>query len=407
MAAEPARFRYRAQDAAGQSQTGTLDASSVGDASRQLQQRGLLLLQVTALQDDLPTAPAGRRRAQITAMDRIVLLREIGTLLESGVALAEALSSLALAYRGRGPGPAVAQVDQAVRNGAALSQAFAQSTVGLPQMALALIHAGEATGQMAPALLDASNTLEDDLRLRRELRNAMTYPLVLVGAGVAAVLVIFVAVVPRFASTLRNPRADLPAMSRWVIESGVWVQAHWLYVTLAAAAAVLIAAVALAQPSVRRGLFDRLAGGPPLGPWIVESQVGRWAAGLAALLANKVPIADALRLSALMTELGPMAAGIQRCARDVEQGRTISESLRGASWLSPTALNLVRVGERSGSLDRMLAAVGKMNRESAVNRQRQVLALIEPVAILLIAAVIAVIMISVMMAITSMGNIAV
>lgn len=401
------RFRYRAIDAQGLAQAGTLEALSVGEASRQLQQRGLVPVAVMPTDDDARSAVASVKRSRIVVMDRIVLLRELGTLLESGVALAEALSSLAMAYRGRGPAAAVARIDQAVSRGAALSQAFAKSGFGLPPMALALIEAGEATGHVALALHDASNTMEDDLRLRRDLRNALTYPLVLVLAGVAAVLIIFVGVVPRFASTLRNPRADLPAMSRWVIEAGVWVQAHLMWVALGAALFVAMTVLALARPAVRRSLLDRLAGGPPLGSWIVESQVGRWAGGLAALLTNRVPIAEALRLSASMTTLGHMTASIQRCARDVEQGRTVSDSLHGATWLSATALNLMRVGERSGSLDRMLLAVSKMNRESAAYRQRQVLALIEPIAILLIAGVIAVIMISVMMAITSMGNIAV
>jgi general secretion pathway protein F len=403
---EPTRFRYRALDAHSAEQVGTIDAASTGDASRQLQQRGLVPVTLASVEVEFGAPVRAYRRKRASPMDRIVLLRELGTLLESGVALSEALSSLALAYRGRGLFNAVTRIDHAVRNGTALSQAFAQSGIDLPAMPLALMSAGEATGRMASALLDASSVMENDLRLRRDLRNALTYPAVLVAAGLVAVLIIFVGVVPRFASILRNPRADLPALSRWVIETGVWAQSHLLWLALGSALVVTIALAALARPPVRRALFGWVASGPLLGAWLIEAQIGRWASGLSALLTNRVPIVDALRLSSSMTTLDQMSVSIQRCARDVEQGRTVSDSLRGASWLSPTALNLIRVGERSGTLDRMLAAVSRMNSESAANRQRQVLALIEPIAILIIAGVIAFIMVAVMMAITSMGNIA-
>ncbi|WIT09977.1 type II secretion system F family protein [Paucibacter sediminis] len=397
-------FKYRAQDASGREVSGQLEAGSEADAARELLRQGLRPLQ---LQSSAPPAAAvvalGRQRA-ITVADRVVSLRELGTLLKAGVALDEALESLATGHAASGVGASMARALADVRAGQNLFDALTASGLGLPEHLLTLVKVGEASGQLAAALSDAAEQLELSRRTSAEVRSALIYPTVLVTAGLAAVLIIFVGVIPRFAPLLKSARGNVPEFSMWVIETAVFMKANLLWLGLGAAALLMGLVVAFSRAAVRQGLMDRLAMAPLVGPWLRDAEVGRWATLMGTMLRNRVPLLEALRLSMGATGLRDFRLLVSSAARELEHGRSLYECLRHSPWIPPARLNLIKVGERSGTLDAMLSSLGSMQTDTARERQKQAMALIEPVAILVIGAVIGVLMVSVMMAITSMNS---
>ena len=398
-------FNYRALDDSGASRSGALQAPDEAAAIRLLLQQGLTPVSVLAV----AATDAARRsggRAGVGAADRIGLIQELATLLGAGISLGEALPSLAEAYAAQALGPALAGLDRAVRGGERLSAALTASPLGLPPYVLALCQAGEASGELAAALRDAAQQMEHEQRIGTELRNALVYPAVLVSAGVLAVLVIFVGVVPRFASLLKSSRADVPALSRWVIESGLFVKQHLLAFGLGGAALLGLAVFALSNPRLRASLLDALSRAPVVGPWLLRLEIGRWTTVLGQLLANRVPIIDAVVLSSGALRLKRLRDDLAGAPRELERGRTLADVLGGLAWFPAARLNLVKVGERSGELPRMLGTLGAIETEAARTLQKRALALIEPIAILVIGAVIGVIMVAVMMAITSLNTVA-
>ena len=404
-------YSYRALDADGRACQGVVVAGDEASAIRDLVQQGLMPISVNA--PNAPGAPAassGRpglgRGGRVNGADRVSLVQELATLLGAGISLAEALPSLAQAYAAHALGPSLAGLDRDVRAGQRFSEALARSQLGLPPYVVALAEAGEAGGELAGALRDAAVQMEHERRIGQELRNALVYPAVLVLSGVLAVLVIFVGVVPRFASLLKSSRADVPALSRAVIEAGLFVKQNLLAFGLSGTALVLVLAVALSRPKVRAALFDALSRAPVVGPWLLRLEIGRWTTVLGQLLANRVPIIDALVLSSGALRLRRLRDDLAAAPRELERGRTLSDVLGGLDWFPPTRLNLVRVGERSGELPRMLAVLGAMETDAARTLQKRALALIEPAAILLIGGVIGFIMVAVMMAITSLNTVA-
>ena len=398
-------FNYRALDGDGASRSGLLSAASEAAAIRALLQQGLTPVSVNAVvAAEQPRRGIGR--VAVGAADRISLVQELATLLGAGISLGEALPSLAEAYAAHALGPALAGLDRAVRGGERLSAALASSPLGLPPYVLAMCEAGEASGELAAALRDAAQQMDHERRIGQELRNALVYPAVLVTAGVLAVLVIFVGVVPRFASLLKSSRADVPALSRWIIESGLFVKQHLVTFGLGGAALALLAATLLANPRVRASMLDALSRAPVLGPWLLRLEIGRWTTVLGQLLANRVPIITAIGLSSGALRLRRLRGDLAGAPRELERGRTLSDVLGGLAWFPAARLNLVKVGERSGELPRMLATLGAIETEAARTLQKRALALIEPTAILIIGAVIGVIMVAVMMAITSLNTVA-
>jgi general secretion pathway protein F len=395
-------FAYRALDRNGADVQGRIEATGDVDALRMLSAQGLTPLEVRAAARWTGGASMPRRRVRLS--DCAQLLQELGTLLKGGVALGEALPSLAEAYRGTALEVPLAGMDQAVRGGMHLSQAIREARLPLPGYALALIEAGEASGQMSSALEDIHRQMAYESVVRQEIRNALTYPAILVLAGLAAILIVFVGVVPRFAGLLRNSRADVPEISRWVIEAGLFAKGHLLAIGLLAAAAAMAAAVALGQPAVRGRLLDRLSRFRLTRDWILPAETGRWATLFSTLLANRVPLLEALRLSRDLVGLSSVRRHLDDALREVRRGRALSAIFAEQGWLGPTQVNLIRVGERSGQLPRMLQSLGELQTDMARQRVKRLLTLLEPAAILLIGVVIGFIMVAVMLAITSLNT---
>jgi general secretion pathway protein F len=141
-----------------------------------------------------------------------------------------------------------------------------------------------------------------------------------------------------------------------------------------------------------------------MGPWLKQVELGRWSMVLGSLLHNKVPMIEAITLSAGTFRFRSFRASIPAIASSVRNGESLANSLDRLDWLEPSRVNMIRTGERSGQLARMLLAVGQAQIESATRLQRRLILLIEPAAILIIGAVIGLVMYAVMMAVVGLNS---
>ena len=407
MAFEKQRFSYRARDASGGERTGQIEAEDEAAALRELLRQGLRPLKVEAPRR--AGGPSGRGtgagKARITVADRIIVMRELATLLQAGVSVAEALPSVAEAYQDMSLGDVLKGINQRVSSGGSLADGLRESKLQLPPYALALVQAGEASGELAAAMAEAAEQMEHDRRIADEMRNALIYPTILVVVGLIVITAIFVGVVPRFANMLQSGRADIPEFSRQVIGAGVFVKKHLTAFGIGAFAIAMTLFIAFAGEAGQRRLMRAATQVPVLHRWLLEADLGRWATVLAALLGNRVGVIQALNLSASAVRLEHVSADVQRLARELERGRTMADSLADLSWFPRNRLNLVRVGERSGQLPKTMATLGGIHTDAARSRQRRLLTLVEPLAILFIGAVIGFVMVAVMSAITSVNSV--
>lgn len=397
-------FKFRAVSASGEQSQGQLRAADASAVARELTRQGLTPL---SIEPAVQTAAPARKRGQVGRREMCLVLQELATLLQAGISLAEALPSLAHAYARQSAGPMLAAANLAVRGGARLSEAMQQPGIAWPNYVVALVKAGEASGELARALADAAAQLEHEQTVAQELRSALIYPSVLVSAGVIAVLTVFIGVVPKFATMLKSSRAEIPALSRWVIETGVFMQQNLFALAMCVALLVLVGAALVSRPGAGERVFEALCRLPGIGNWLRSVDVGRWALVLGALLASRVPFIEAIQLSAGTLRSLTLRRGLLASVAQLQQGRSLSEFLESQAWFPEVRLNLIRVGERSGELPKMLTSLGQMETQASRLLQKRVLALIEPAAILVIGAVIGVVMVAVMMAVTSLNSAAV
>ena len=327
-------------------------------------------------------------------------------MLTSGVSIADAVGSQALGAHHPKIVEAFAGMSRDLQRGQAFSATLAKCGLPLPEYVVQLARAGELTGELGKALRDAGAQMEYEQQLRNEMRNALIYPAVLVVAGIAAVAIMFMFVVPKFASLLQQAE-NLPLLAWVVLAFGTWTREHfWLLVLLVAAAAAA-AAWALRKPELRARGMDALSRWPVVGPWLVEADTARWAKVLGALLGNKVPLMRGLELAQSGLQLPQRRARMGEVTRAVRGGSSLADALEDHDALTATGYNLVRVGERSGKLASMLDSLARLYEEAGRNRMKRVLILLEPIAILVIGSMIGTIILGVILAITSANDLAV
>ena len=396
------RFAYQAINSEGRSIEGVLRAPSDRAAARQLERRGLTVVVV-----DEEGAAGGRVRARALAREDVMLaLQELSTMLLSGVSIAESVQSQSLSAAHPRIREAFAGMSRELQRGQAFSATLGRSGLPLPDYVGQLARAGEMTGELGRALADAAAQMDYEHRLRGEMRNAMIYPAVLVGAGAIAVSIMFVFVVPKFAMLLKRAD-DLPFLAWAVLGTGVWFRSHFVLAIGGLLAVVVGLAAAFRRRGVRERALDAASRLPIVGPWIVESDTARWAKVLAALLANRVPLLKALELARGGVAIPARRARFDEVARAVRGGSGLADALEDHEVLNATAYNLVRVGEKSGRLAAMLASLAKLYEESGRSRMKRVLILMEPAAILVIGSVVGTIILGVILAITSANDLAI
>lgn len=400
-----ARYRYKALNADGALLDGTLEAGQEREAARQLERRGLKVVSLAPEAGEARGPVPGRRR-RLRQQDVVIAFHELATMLQSGVALAEAIAAQISGSHHPQLLAGFESIGNGLRRGQAFSDALASIQLPLPDYFLTLVRAGEHAGMLAQALADGVAQLEYDLQVRGEIRQALTYPAILVTAGIGAVVMMFTFVVPKFASLL-NRSADLPWLAWAVLNGGMFARNHFLWLLVLVAVLAALAWHSWSNPAKRARWYERIERLPVVGTWRVESETAGWASVLATLLGNRVALLDALELAQAGVRSPRRYSQLQEATRAVRSGTPLADALQAQAALTTTGYNLIRVGERSGELPAMLRSLARLCANSGRARMKQFLALLEPLAILMIGSIIGIIMIGIILAITSANDIAV
>lgn len=394
-------FRYQSIDSSGRKVDGDIQADSRKLALGKLKHQGL---RVTGLAESGAATQVRKSKGKVSREELLLALSELATLLRAGVSLKDAIDSLSGGERGPGMDPVLKRWASGLRQGESFSDALHASGVPVPEYLVQLVKAGELTGEMGSSLQTAVSQMEYEKQIATEMKNALVYPAILCFSGVGAVLLVFTFVVPQFQNLLEHGD-KLPWLAWAVLATGKWVNAHLAWVAGAAIALVVILARILSLPGVRSRFMDGLQGIPVVGDWIIEAETARWASILAALVNHRVAILDALELARNTVRLPSRQSRLIRVSGEVKSGVPLSSALKENAVITNTGYNLLRAGEKSGEVARLLKSLAELHDISGRNRMKRFLTLIEPIAILLIGGVIGVIIMGVILAITSANDI--
>ena len=394
-------YEYEVIDRNGRLVKGQAEADSVTDLVRELSAEGHTAVEVR----ERRAAARAVFRRRYSPQDQVVAFHELATLLESGVPLSDAVLAQARGSHNPVLAGAFQAIAQALIRGQNFRDALSASGLVFPEYLYHLAEAGELGGQLAQALRQAVEQMHYDQRMAAEMRSALIYPSLLIVSGIAAVLLVFVFVIPQFSNLLEDGN-DLPLLAEAVLRTGVWLNENgWLLAGALAAAAAAVAALWRRQ-GVRQHARDALAAMPLLGDWFSEADTAKWASVMSAMLTSRVDLMDALGLALRGVRISRRKEALEQVTGDVRGGAPLSAALEKRGALTPTGYNLLRVGEQSGQLAQMLRVLATLYEEDSTRRMKRLLTLIEPVAVLLIGGFLGVIMIGIILAITSANDIA-
>lgn len=401
-------FQYEAIDGGGRVLTGRLDANHERDAQRTLEGQGLTVISLAAATVKTQTAKAGLFNLQRgpSVQDRILALKQLALLLKAGVPLVQGIGTLKNQAGHPVLAEAFAGMEKRLRGGDTFTNALALAMPTLPPYVNQLAASGEAIGHLGQALDDAASQMAYDRQMRQDIRNALTYPAILITAGTTAVLFIFIIVVPRFSAMIANAKEPLPWISAVVIKTGMFLSTHKLLLLAAVSGLVWFAYSIFKSPRRLAQMREFLAGLPLIGIWLKEAEVARWASMLGTMLSNGVDLIKGLQLARDGVTLSSLRDKLDQAAKLVRAGQALSAAIGAQQAFSDTALSLIQVGEESGELPTMLKSLAALYEDTSRQRMKQFLLFLEPCAILLIGIVVGGIVAAIMLAITSVNQVA-
>lgn len=398
-------FDYEAIDTGGKALLGQISAETSRDAVRILIGRGLTPVNVSAAKPPRSGNMPFTIRQTPSDQDFILTLKQMALLLNAGVPLITAIDTLKAQSIHPVLSDAFEALSKSLRSGTSFSQAFEVAVPDLPPYVFQLSAAGEAIGELGPALSDAAGQLEYEYKIRQEFRNALTYPSILVTAGLAAVLFIFIIVVPRFSAMMESSRVDLPWLSDIVLTIGMTMSTNKGLVFATTLGIAGFVTWAIKQPTIRDSVRQRLIYLPVFGAWLKEAELARWASMLGTMLRHGVDLVKALELARNTMTIRSIESRMDQIGKLVRTGKSLSAAMTDQDTFSDTALSLVQVGEDSGELAGMLESLAVLYEDSGRQRMKRFLLLLEPTAIIIIGVVIGGIVTSIMLAITSINQI--
>jgi general secretion pathway protein F len=270
-----------------------------------------------------------------------------------------------------------------------------------------MVRSGEASGQLGAVLTRLVEHLERMRALRESVVSALIYPAILLSVAVLSVLGILLFIVPQFDVLFRDAQEALPLPTRFVLAAGHLVLGYGVHLLVGLTVAGYLAGRWLRSDPGQRWWQARLAGVPVLGRVRHEYNLARFTRTFGTLLANGVPILTALGIAGETLEDERLRDSIKAVVPKVKSGGRLAEALQGTGSFEPLAINLVRVGEETGSLDRMmleLAAILDRKVETGIKRG---LTLLEPALILGLGLVVGVVIVSILMGILTVNELAI
>lgn len=395
-------FEYRALDPTGRKHTGIIDGDSERQVRQKLRDRRLSPLSVVAVQGGRSERGTrlfsrGRGRGRLRGGELPILTRQLATLIQSGMTVEQALTASAQQAERASSKRLINAVRSRITEGYSLSQSLAQHPQVFSDIYVKTVAAGEASGHLQGVLDRLADYLENAEQLRRKVGLAMIYPALLTLTAVGVVIGLVTYVVPKITQVFESLGQTLPWITRALIAFSGFMQEWGIPLLLAAAVAVAVWLTLLRSDAVRERYHLGLLRLPVIRRLVRGLNTARFARSMSILAASRVPVLDALNTSAELVQNLPMRRAIRSATLKVREGKSIHRALQDSRLFPPITLHLIANGENSGQLDHMLERAAQHQERELETFTAAMLALFEPLLILVMGAIILVVVLAMLL----------
>ena len=387
------RYHYTAIAADGKKVKGTITAETPYAARKQLRVRSVhpsSIAEVSSASESKRVVFSSLRKASKAQI--IDFTKQLATLLNSGIKLTESLSVLTLQTSDPRFKTALTEIRDRVVTGESFTEALGEYGDYFDVIYVAMVRVGEVTGTLGGSLRTIANFMEKRQRVEAKILTAMIYPIVLVCFCILAILILTTKVIPKIGAQIERAGQELPWITEQMMNFSHLITSWWLVVILAGLAGIVLLFRHIFRTERGAYLRDKfILSLPFFGPLIKQRVVARFASTLSTLIGSGLAMAESLRVVAETTGNSLMKRAIQQSRERILAGADIATPLRESGVIEPAIAHMVAVGEKSGELETMLKSISENLESSTDVVIERLSAAVEPLIIIVMAAVVGVI----------------
>ena len=392
-----ATYAFKAVDLAGIPQTGEIEGADKKSVTSELAARGLKVMALdekkSGLQMELRLGPKRVKAGQLTVMSR-----QLATMISSGMTLLRAFYVLEEQIENQLLRETVAAVREDIEAGVAFSDALERHPKVFNPLYVAMIRAGEAGGVLEESLERIADQLEKDDSLRRQVKSAMAYPIVVLSFAFLVLIGLIAFIVPVFVGVFKDFGGDLPAITKFTVALSKMVTGQW-YILLAVMVGGFVGFRKWKSSSWGRPQWDafRLRIPFKIGDTVQKIALARWSRTFSALYGAGVPIMAAIEVTGQTAGNAVVNRAMDDVIESVKSGGSIATPLKSAPIFPPMVAQMIAIGEETGNLDTMLSKVADFYEDEVAAAIKALTSILEPVMIVLVGGIVGFIVVAMYM----------
>ena len=398
-------YRYTARDERGTAVTGTLAAPSPETLADQLKRMGYLVTQSRELAEGATLETLVEQLRRVGYNDLVLFNVQLSKMVQVGIPLVTALDTLAQQTDNAKLRGAVGDVARNVEGGASFSESLGRHPSIFSRLFINMVRAGEISGKLDEILTRLAAFAKHQAELREQVKTAMTYPVVLLVVGVGVCAFLIAGIIPKFMNIFLEAKVTLPLPTLMLYQLSLFVRRWWIGLLALLAAVMLGVRYYLRTPRGRRWFDTTLLKVPVLGDLARKAALSEVTRTLETLFSSGVPVLESLAIAADTCGNTVIADVCRTAQTSVKQGGAMYDTLKVSREFPPMVVQMIVVGETSGTLDHMLWEIAEHYDELVRHGLKRLTTLIEPAFLVIMAGVVAFIMASILLPLFHMVNV--
>lgn len=399
-------YNYKGVNKSGSETKGTINAEGLAAAKTRVRSMGIMLIEINEQSSASVKKSSGYSfGSAVSISDLSLMTRQLATLLRAKIQVVEAFTALVDQTDNPNLKITLSEIRQKVNEGTSLAKALSDYPKIFDNVYVNMVDAGETSGTLEVVLLKLADFTEGQLKLRNKIKSAMTYPVVMMGAGTLMVGIIFVFVIPKITKIFVSMKKALPLQTQVCIWISNFLISYWWLLIIAGFVGWSAFKKYIATETGRSKFDATVLKLPVISEIVTMINVSRFCSTLATLLQSGVPILVSMKIVSNLISNVHMKKAIEESRTSVSEGASLTGPLIRSELFPPMVTHMIKLGEKSGELEPMLQIVAE-NYEDQVNTKLSGLtSILEPIMMVMMGVVVAFIIFSVVVPLIDMNNV--
>lgn len=401
-----AAFVYQAVDAKGKQQKGVMEGDSARQIRAKIREKGWMPLSVeaTAVRQKNSGAVSGRGGPRLSVLELAMLTRQLATLIAAGLPIDESLRALAEQTDKQKVKAMVLAIRSKVLEGYTLAKALGEYPRAFPHLYRSTVSAGEHAGHLDGVLNRLADYTEARQQANQKIQLAAMYPIILTIVAVGIVVGMLTFVVPDIVDVFVKNGQELPGLTQLMLDLSHAITDYGIHAAVALVAAGIGFSAGMRREGFRAAVHRFFLKVPGISGFVKDTNTARFGSTLAILTSSGVPLVEAMKIASQVVSNIPIRAALTEATVSVSEGGSLHQALADTGYFPPIMLHMIASGENSGELDSMLAKTAEQQETMLANTVTAMVSIFEPVMLLFMGAIVALIVAAIMLPILELQN---